>query len=236
MGYRTIRYSNSLQKRESVVIDGQDRLIGQYFALFGVPDDYGTVPIKGCFAKSIRERGPKSSANEKIKVLWQHDSRDPLCVPSVLLEDDTGLYAEYEPDPIPSGDRCVIQVRSKTITSGSYGFNYVWDKMEYDEETDTILMKEVILIEISPVTFASQKDTRVVRSGNDIPTELSVNTDSLIKSLPRNLRLEARSIINEYISLIQESEPGSPLLVEKRAEKKNRDNDLYDYLINNLKL
>lgn len=179
-----------------------DRLIQQYFCIFGVPDDYGMVPVKGCFSKSIEERGPNSSSNYKIVVLNQHDQRDPLCIPLVLKEDEIGLYGEYEPDPMPSGDRLLMQVRRKTINNGSYGFNYVWDKMEYDDDTGLIFNKESELYEVSPITIGSQIETFVVRGNNGWKDELlEEETEDLIHQLPRKYHLELRTLITRHISL-----------------------------------
>lgn len=212
------------------------RLLKQYFAIWGIPDDYGTVPIKGCFAKSIQERGPKSNASYKITALWQHMQSEPLAIPSILKEDDIGLYAEVSPDEgIPTCDRCVIQVRSGTVNNGSYGFNYVWDKMEYDEANDVILMKECELFEISFVTIGSQKETFGVRGANGeyIDEFLVDETEDLIKRIPRQFHLELRNIIDRHITLAK----NQPLETRQKAldEGKPQQEGLYDFLLKNLK-
>lgn len=211
--------------------DGSERLIKQYFCIFGIPDDYGTVPIRGCFSKSLQERGPDSKASAKIPVLWQHKQDEPLCVPMVLKEDEIGLYGEYEPDPIPIGDRCVIQIKRGTINNGSYGFNYVWDKMEYDESTEMILMKEVNLFEVSPVTLGSQRETFVVRSsdGTYVDEGLIEETEDLIRRIPKGMRMELRSLIDRHISLAK-LQPSKTLELE---EPKKGSID-YNFLIQNL--
>jgi len=208
-----------------------ERLIKQYFCIFGIPDDYGTVPIKGCFSKSLQERGPASSASSKIPVLWQHKQDEPLCVPSVLIEDEIGLYGEYEPDPIQIGERCIIQVKRGTINNGSYGFNYIWDKMEYDEEKDLIIMKEVNLFEVSPVTIGSQRETFVVRSsdGTYIDECLIDDTEDMIRRVPKTMRMELRSLIDRHISLAK-LQPENPL---KEVEPSKVAID-YNFLTTNL--
>lgn len=213
-----------------------ERLIKQYFAIWGVRDSYGTAAIKGCAKKSIEERGPQSKASSKIIVLWQHRSDDPLCVPNMIKEDDIGLYAEYEPDDVPSGNRCITQVRSGTINQGSYGFRYIWDKMEYDDETDTVYMKEIDLYELSPVTFGSCAETYVKRNADGTMTDefLTEETEDLIKQLPRKYHLELRNIIDRHISLAKVQ----PL--EKRQQALNGDKPKhggldYNYLLQKLK-
>lgn len=229
-------YAQDHENRAPKVTD-DSRLIKQYFCIFGIRDNYGTAPIKGAFSKSIQERGPQSKATSKIVVLNQHDQRDPLCLPLVLKEDDIGLYAEYEPDPMPSGDRLLMQVRRGTINNGSYGFDYVWDKMEYDEPSDTIYMMECELFEISPVTFGSQPETYVKRSASgEMEDEFLIEeTDELIKKLPRNLHLEIRNIIDRHISLAKLQ----PLETRQSAleiiKPKNGGLD-YQYLLDNLKI
>lgn len=225
----------SFEETREPKIDENSRLIKQYFAIWGVRDSYGTAPLKGAFKKSIQERGPQSKAKSKIIVLWQHHSDDPLCVPNLIKEDDIGLYAEYEPDDVPSGDRCVTQVRSGTINQGSYGFNYVWDKMEYEESTDTVYMKECDLFELSPVTFGSCDKTYVKRNGEGVYVDefLREETEDLIKQLPRQYHLELRNLIDRHITLAknQPSEIRQKALENLKPEQES----LYDYLLNHLK-
>lgn len=189
--------------------DENPRLIKQYFCIWGVPDDYGTRPIRGCFKKSIEERGPNTSATNKIIVLDQHRQYMPACLPTILKEDEIGLYGEYEPDPIPRCDDLIIQIRRGTINNGSYGFGYVWDKMGYNEKDDCIDMFECELHEVSPVTFGSQGQTFVVRSKQSLEESLFLEkeTEALIKKIPRNLQLEIRSLISRHISLASITQP-----------------------------
>lgn len=231
--------SNITRAAQKPNIELDDRLIKQYFCIFGVPDDYGTIPMPGCFAKSITDRGPESKANYKITVLWMHDQRDPLCIPTVLKEDEIGLYGEYSPDPIPSGDRCVIQVRSGTINNGSYGFNYVWDKMVYDDKVDKIRMYECNLFELSPVTIGSQQETFVVRNrkGELVDKTLDYETEMLIKQLPAKHQLEMRHIIDRHRTLAK----NEPLDLRQKIALKNKiepeqDSLDFNYLIKNFKL
>ncbi len=197
----------------STVVDAQGNLTDDgtggkaYFCIWGVKDTYGTAFTKGCFSKSIRERGPDSAANQKIAFCWQHDVRDPIGRFLVLREDDIGLYGEWVFDDIeavPSAKRAKAQIGSGTINGYSFGFEYLWDKMEYDEPSDTIIIKEAELYEGSPVTFASIKETKTVRSIEDLESEKSFlddDTAEFIKGIPRSKQLELRQLIARHISL-----------------------------------
>lgn len=199
----------------------------QYFAIWGVSDDYGTEPMPGCFNKSIEDRGPNSKAPGKIIVLNQHRATMPVALPLELKEDSIGLFGKWKPDPVAHAKELVLQIRSGTINNGSYGFQYVWDKMVYDDKTDIIKMFECVLEEVSPVTFGSQRETFVVRNVNGIfipsDEELMDDTETIIKQLPRKYHLEVRSLINRHISLAlnqpieQKQKP-----LEKRRKPKQR--------------
>lgn len=64
--------------KEMKDVDPDNHIIEVKFAVYGIPDSDRDILIKGCFAKSISERGPESSTNRKIAFLWQHDMFDPL--------------------------------------------------------------------------------------------------------------------------------------------------------------
>jgi HK97 family phage prohead protease len=211
-----ITYSNMAVNEEGELedstdykISSEDNKIKGYLTVWGVRDTYGTAPIKGAFSKSIQERGPDSNSKYKIAFLWQHDMRDPIGRFTVLKEDDYGLYFEAEVDDVPNGRRALLQVRSGTLNQFSYGFDYVWDKMEYDSENDVIYMYECELIEGSIVTRGSCSETYAARSPEEfkhLKQELDNDTEDFIDTLPRNKRAEIRQLITRHISLTR-SEP-----------------------------
>ncbi len=214
-----------------------DRILKQYFCIWGIPDDYGTVPLKGCFSKSISDRGPDSKATYKITALYMHSQRDSVGMPLVLKEDEIGLYAEVD---ILSGvqvaDELLVRHKRGACNNGSYGFDYIWDKMEYDDKKDVVLMKECDLFEISFVTIGSQTETYVVRNSDGVYIDefLDEDTDALIKKIPRKEQLEVRSLIDRHITLAK----NQPLEQRRKAlddsKPQHGKSDLYDYLLKKL--
>ena len=85
--------------------NGESRTISGYAAVFNNRDKAGDILLKGCFAKSIQDRGPESQANDKIIMLWQHDQHEPIGRISVLKEDDRGLYFEAVIDDVERGNQ-----------------------------------------------------------------------------------------------------------------------------------
>jgi HK97 family phage prohead protease len=217
--------------------DYSSRILKQYFCIWGVKDDYGTIPIKGCFSKSINDRGPSSKAPYKITALYMHCQGDSVGLPIVLEEDEIGLYGEV---PILEGvqvaEELLIRHKSGTCNNGSYGFNYIWDKMEYDEAQDAIIMKECNLFEISFVTIGSQQETYGVRGADGILTDefLTEETEEFLKCVPRKNHLQFRSLIDRHISLAK----SQPLEVRQQALDKTKPIEKvgldYEYLLKNI--
>lgn len=69
-------------------LDSDNRTVCGYFASFNTLDSDGDVFQPGCFAKSLAEN------KDRILHLLQHDTDQPICRPTVLKEDDIGLYFE----------------------------------------------------------------------------------------------------------------------------------------------
>lgn len=139
--------------------DGDSRTISGYAAIFGNIDKSRDKLVKGCFANSILERGPQSGANDKILLLWQHDMSEPLGRITVLREDEKGLYFEAVVDEIEAGDRALKQLESGTLNQFSIGYNYVWEKCDWDDEEGCLVVKEVKLYEISIVSIGCNGET-----------------------------------------------------------------------------
>lgn len=224
--------------RKRGVVSTDPRVVEGYAFVWGVKDYRGTKMMKGCCAKSIRDRGPQSNARYKITFLWQHDQTDPLSLFEILEEDDYGLYFRTKPlDDVSNADRALKQLRSGTLNQFSGGFDYVWDKMEYDESDDSIVCKEIDLQELSIVTIGAQSLTMALRSRQDYDQALEDSSEELnevLKELPRQPQLRLRQIITRYKSLL-EMEPPAPAPALDNEKPKPSVVD-YDYLTTNLKL
>lgn len=227
-------YSNMAVNDKGVIVE--ERTIKGYLATWGVTDTYGTRFIKGCFSRSISERGPDSNAKQKIVYLWQHDMRDPIGRFTRLEEDEYGLYFEAEIDDVPSGNRALRQVASGTINQNSFGFDYVWDKVEYDDKTDSINVMEVILYEGSAVTIGSNSETYMFRSPEDVTNAkevLTEETEDFARTLTHKQRYEMKQLITRHIS-IAKAETQS--IAIRQPEQKNAVDIDYKLLTDNFKL
>jgi uncharacterized protein len=231
-----VTFSKSL----SVRADGtmvEEGYVEGYACVWGVPDSYRTVWIKGVFAKSIAERGPQSNSKQKIAFLWQHLIKEPIGQLVELVEDDYGLRfkAKYDDfDAVPIAKRCNAQIRSGTLNQFSFGFEYLWDKMEYDEVRDVILIKEAELEEVSPVTFGAQSETYAFRSTDEAQAAieaLDYETAEALEGLPRYKRLEIRELISRHVSL---SRARANVDTQPKNGTESKSAIDYEYLLNNI--
>lgn len=211
-----------------------------YAALFGVKDSYGTVAVRGCFAKSIQERGPKSAGNEKIIHLLYHDKMKPLGSIVEMEEDEIGLRVRAKLDVEAGGKplEVYVQTKSGTIRQYSYGFDYVWDKMKYDEKTKNILMYECALYETSSITINSSNPAAfTIRSKEDFENAvdaLGERAEELLKEVPRASRMELKQLLTEYRTLAERAKPGDAPLPTSKPLISIGGYELGEY-INNLK-
>ena len=191
-----------LTVKEASIIDSDKHVIEVKFASFGNVDSDGDLLVKGCFAKSINDRGPESSTNRKIAFLWQHDMRDPIGKILKIEEREDGAYATVQLsdfDAVPNAKRAYYQLQEGTLNQFSFGFNYIWDKMEYDEEKDAFIIMEVKLYEISVVTMGANEETEYIGEIDDM------------KAFVRDLKEKNLAKYNELKQAIQEVEPPKAL-------------------------
>lgn len=191
-----------LTVKEASVVDEDKHVIEVKFASFGNVDSDGDLLVKGCFAKSINDRGPESSTNRKIAFLWQHDMRDPIGKILKIEEREDGAYATVQLsdfDAVPNAKRAYYQLQEGTLNQFSFGFNYIWDKMEYDEEKDAFIIMEVKLYEISVVTMGANEETEYIGEIDDM------------KAFVRDLKEKNLAKYNELKQAINEVEPPKAL-------------------------
>ena len=187
------------------IVDSDAHVIEVKFAAFGNRDSDGDILVRGCFAKSINDRGPQSSTNRKIAFVWQHDIKNPIGKILDIWEAEDGAYARIrlsDFDAVPDAKRAFV--RDGDIDQFSFGFEYVWDKVEYDETKDAFIVREVKLYEISVVTLGANEETGFVGE---------VKSEETVKSYIKQIAQDKDKLkeLKQFIDDIQEAEPGEPL-------------------------
>lgn len=201
MQYKTFSINS-----KDVNYDGESRTISGYASVFGNKDKAGDILIKGCFSKSIQDRGPESAANDKIIMLWMHDMNEPIGRLAVLYEDDKGLYFEAPIDDVPRGNQAIKQLESGTLNQFSIGYQYVWENCEYDAEKDAFMVKEVKLHEISVVSIGCNGETeylglKSIEDAEKAYEELNAEISEVCSGMSAPKQQKIQRIISKVISL-----------------------------------
>lgn len=194
-----------------------------YLAVFGVKDRDNTICVKGCFANSINQRGPQSKANDKIAFLYFHDIMQPIGQFTELEEDNYGLrFVAKHNREVQNQREKGIEINDGTLNQFSFGFYYLWDKIEWDDRIEGALMYECDFREGSALTImASNTSTFAVRSMADrlqAVLDLGEKAEAALNKLPKATQLELRKIVTEYRTLATlEPEPNKETL-QRRIE------------------
>lgn len=133
-------------------VDEEEGTFEGYAAVFGNVDSYGDVIVQGAFKKTLQERG------DRVKILWQHDPRQPIGKPLEMKETDFGLWVKGKIiTQIQKGQEVLALMKEGVIDELSIGFRTV--KKHWDDGIR--YLSEVKLLEFSPVTFAANDLARV---------------------------------------------------------------------------
>ncbi len=130
-------------------IDSNKGIVTGYFAAFNSVDSDGDVIEKGSFQKTITERGPEGK--QLIKWLLDHDKYKALGKIDVLKEDNYGLYYEGKVGRHTLGKDFMFMVEDGIINQHSFGYKTI--KENYDNQTKTNRIKELMMYEGSSVQF-----------------------------------------------------------------------------------
>ena len=128
-----------------------------YASIFGNKDLGNDVVVQGAFQKSIRAKGAR-----KIKMLFQHDTKQPIGVYTKVREDAQGLYVEGKLAMQTQKGREVYELMKMGAIDGlSVGYRVDAKGYSYDDRGKKRYLKQVDLMEISAVTFPMNPKARV---------------------------------------------------------------------------
>lgn len=236
IGRMGIQYKTFSIYAKEVNYDNESRTISGYAAIFGNKDKAGDILIKGCFSKSIQDRGPESSANDKIIMLWMHNMNEPIGRITVLNEDDKGLYFEAIIDDVPRGNQAIKQLESGTLNQFSIGYQYVWENCEYDAEKDAFIVKEVKLHEISVVSIGCNGETeylglKTVEDAERVYEELVGEIAEVCSGMNAQKQMKIQRIISKAMSLASfKPESRKATLKEGADAPKNKIKSMFNNL------
>ena len=135
-----------------------------YASIFGNKDLGNDVIEKGAFMRSLRRKGAK-----KIKMLYQHDTKEPIGVFDKVTEDQNGLYVKGRLAMGTQKGKEVYELMKMGAIDGlSVGYRVDSKGQSYDDKRKYRVLKEVDLMEISAVTFPMNPRARIQAVKSDM--------------------------------------------------------------------
>jgi hypothetical protein len=143
----------------------EDGTFSGYGSTFGNVDLGRDVMAKGAFTKALKKKNLRD-----IKLLWQHDARQPIGVWEEMREDDKGLFVRGRLlREVRQAEEAYVLMKAGAIGAMSIGFSIPPDGYEIDEKKRVRVIKEADLWEVSVVTFAMNPKAKIRRVKSVIP-------------------------------------------------------------------
>ncbi len=127
-----------------------------YASVFGVIDGCNDVVAPGAFARTLAKQG----GGRDVRLLWQHESREPIGAFDAIVEDDRGLRVRGRLLlDVRRGAEAHALLKAGAIDGLSIGYSAV--EAQTDPESGVRTLTDVDLWEISLVTFQACPGARV---------------------------------------------------------------------------
>ena len=144
--------------REPIPIDAEGRFAG-YASAFGLVDESGDVVMPGAFSRSLARRGKGG-----VRMLFQHDPKEPVGTWEAIREDSFGLWVEGRLVPgVPRADALRRLIERRAIDGLSIGFRTIRSTREGKGSQRKLW--QIDLWEISIVTFPMLDRARISAGG-----------------------------------------------------------------------
>lgn len=182
---------------------GEDGIIEGYGSTFGNKDLGDDIVCKGAFVDTIAQRGPRG-----IKMLYEHNTSQPIGVWEELREDDTGLWVRGRLliDTVEKAREAYALMKAGVIDALSIGYSVV--NARKDHTQGARLLETLDLREISAVIFPMNEAARLtaVKHG-ELPTEREF--EAWLTQDAGLSRSQARTIIRDGFKALTTAKPGA---------------------------
>lgn len=131
-------------------------LFAGYASVFGVIDTQMDMVMPGAFIKSLA----KQNGGKDVRLLWQHDTAQPIGYVRAVKEDEYGLFVEGQLVlDVQQGKEAYALLQHEALKGISIGYTPI--HYDIDPDTGVRLIHEVDLWEISLVTFPANLQAQV---------------------------------------------------------------------------
>lgn len=184
-------------------IDTTKGIVMGYASAFNNRDHDGDIVRPGAFKRTIAARGPEGA--NKIKFLYQHWTDKILGKPSVLKEDEKGLYFEAPISQTTWGKDALVLYADGVIDEHSIGYKVIKSDPQ-DEENSTRELVELHLYEFSAVTFGANEETPYLgmKSAEDVD-RIFERMQKLSRALRKELSDETAEMLEIELAQYQQA-------------------------------
>jgi HK97 family phage prohead protease len=134
-----------------------NQAVAGYACYFNIVDDNNDIILPTAFQSLPNTRYPPNDAT--VKFLYQHDVTRPIGKWTLLKADSVGLYVEGILNlDLPDGLSASIMTKNQIIDGLSIGYKPV---SSYTDLSGRRVLDNIVLYEISLVTFPCQKNARL---------------------------------------------------------------------------
>ena len=204
-----------------------------YGSVFGTVDSYGTVVDKGAFEKTLNDR------KGKIRLLWQHDSSQPIGVFTDLYEDNIGLRFKAQLNlDVQRGKEAYSLLKQGALDGMSIGFVPLQWSIDDTDDEETCHFTEVKLYEISLVTFPANEDatvTQVKSAFDELTEEQRRQAAAFINNLRKPLEASVQPPTVEALTGNTETEEPAGEITRQEPQEDTRALALMEQLLEVLK-
>ena len=134
-----------------------------YGAIFGNKDRDGDIVVRGAFKDSLQSHVPK--------LLWQHNTKEPIGRFDVIREDAKGLWVEGRLASEGKGAEVYELLKMGALDGLSIGF--VAKEASRDPSGGTRTIRRAELMEVSVVTFPANDQARIMDVKSTSSTDAS---------------------------------------------------------------
>ncbi len=178
--------SEQLERKYCAIGDqielGEDATIAGYASLFNEVDQGGDLVRPGAYGASLKHL---KDAGTSVKLLWQHDPREPIGVWDEVREDKKGLFVKGRLlTETQRGREAAALIRAGAIDGLSIGYRTV--KADRDAKGRRQLA-ELELWEVSLVTFPMLPEARIGAKADEPEPDLANNLAGVLRTLRRTL-------------------------------------------------
>ena len=149
------RFGDGLEVRDGHVICG-------YASLFGAVDQGNDIVEAGAYAASLSDLGGKGG---RVKMLWQHDPKQPIGIWDEVREDARGLWVKGRLlETVEKGREAIALIQAGAIDGLSIGYR---TRKATKNSKGQRLLTELELWEVSLVTFPMLPSARITAKAEE---------------------------------------------------------------------